>query len=107
MSYSPTTRDAENTGFECINCHRNAKRHTAGSYRNHCPKCLWSKHVDLLPGDRSCDCHGPMQPVGVDHSGKKGHILIHQCTLCGVRDRNKVAPDDDVDAVIALLAPPR
>jgi hypothetical protein len=46
-----------------------------------------------------------MKPVGVDYSGKKGYILLHCCTVCGAADRNKIAPDDDMDAVIALQRP--
>lgn len=46
-----------------------------------------------------------MCPVGVDHSGKKGYLLIHRCTLCGAEDRNRLAPDDDMDAVIEVQRP--
>lgn len=107
MTYAPSGRDQENTGFTCVHCGRPIPKHPGGSYRNHCPRCLWSKHVDIAPGDRAAGCQAPMQPTGVDHSGKKGYILIHQCTACGVVDRNKLAPDDDMDAVIALMAHPR
>ncbi|GAA1454146.1 RNHCP domain-containing protein [Nesterenkonia lacusekhoensis] len=105
MSYSPTTREQENTGFECIHCRRSIPKHSAGSYRNHCPRCLWSRHVDIMPGDRAAECGAEMEPIGVDHSGKKGYILIHRCTACGAQDRNRLAPDDDMDAVIALQRP--
>jgi DNA-directed RNA polymerase subunit RPC12/RpoP len=98
-------RSAENTGFRCVHCGEAVLRHAGGSYRNHCPHCLWSRHVDQLPGDRAADCGGPMKPVGVDYSGKKGYILLHRCTVCGAADRNKIAPDDDMDAVIALQRP--
>lgn len=106
MSYSPTTRETENTGFVCIRCLQPAPKHAGGSYRNHCPRCLWSKHVDIAPGDRAAACGAAMRPVAVDHSGKKGYILVHRCTACSAQDRNKLAPDDDMDAVIALMAPP-
>lgn len=102
MSYAPTSREAENTGFQCISCGRRAPKHTGGSYRNHCPHCLWSKHVDIAPGDRAASCGAPMRPIGVDHSGKKGYILIHECTVCGARDRNRLAPDDDMEVVIGV-----
>ncbi|GFZ81973.1 RNHCP domain-containing protein [Nesterenkonia alkaliphila] len=105
MSYAPTGRQAENTGFACIHCGAQITKHPGGSYRNHCPRCLWSKHVDVLPGDRAADCGGAMEPVGVDHSGKKGYILLHRCTVCQAQDRNRLAPDDDMDAVIALQRP--
>lgn len=105
MSYAPSSREQENTGFCCIHCGQLIPKHAAGSYRNHCPRCLWSRHVDLAPGDRAADCGGQMEPVGVDHSGKKGYILLHRCTQCGATDRNKTAPDDDFDALIALMRP--
>lgn len=38
----------------------------AGSgQRNHCPNCLYSVHLDNKPGDRSSECHGRMEPIGV------------------------------------------
>lgn len=98
-------RSEENTGFECGHCSRRVSPHAGGSYRNHCPHCLWSKHVDVVPGDRAASCGGQMQPAGVDHSGKKGFMVIHRCTLCGAEDRNRLAPDDDMDQVIALQRP--
>ncbi|GAB3187726.1 RNHCP domain-containing protein [Nesterenkonia suensis] len=105
MSYAPAGREAENTGFCCGHCGRGVSPQSGGSYRNHCPYCLHSRHVDRLPGDRAADCGAVMAPVGVDHSGKKGFILIHRCTACGQVDRNRLAPDDDMDAVIALQRP--
>lgn len=105
MSYSPTTREQENTGFDCIRCGRPIPQHSGGSYRNHCPRCLWSRHVDVMPGDRGADCGGAMEPIGVDHSGKKGYILIHRCTVCGAEDRNRLAPDDDMDRLIEVQRP--
>lgn len=66
-----------------------------GTYRNHCPFCLWSKHVDREgPGDRESDCGGLMEPIGLDQNGKKGFVLVHQCLTCGHEQRNKAAPDD-------------
>jgi hypothetical protein len=78
-----------------------------GSYRNHCPACLWSKHVDLAPGDRASACRQLMRPERVDHRGGKGLVIIHRCAGCGFTRANRVAADcaqgDDLDAVIALL----
>lgn len=98
-------RAVENTGFDCGHCAQAVPPHAGGSYRNHCPRCLWSKHVDVVPGDRAAVCGGQMAPVSVDHSGKKGFMLVHRCTLCGREDRNRLAPDDDMDQVIALQRP--
>lgn len=43
-----------------------------------------------------------MQPISLDQDGKKGYIIIHKCTVCGVENRNKTAPDDNFDAIINL-----
>ena len=78
-----------------------------GSYRNHCPACLWSKHVDIDPGDRASDCRGMMRPDGVEHRSGKGLMLVHRCTVCGFVRRNRIASDpvqgDVIDAIIALM----
>ncbi|MFT4011130.1 MAG: RNHCP domain-containing protein [Nocardioidaceae bacterium] len=95
-------RAEEDTGFVCAHCAALVRRHPAGSYRNHCPSCLYSLHVDQRPGDRAADCGGPMAPVALDYSGKKGFVLVHRCQTCGHTDRNKVAPDDDTDVLAAI-----
>jgi hypothetical protein len=79
-----------------------------GSYRNHCPYCLWSKHVDgVRPGDRACSCHGMMQPVAVDHRGGKGLVIVHRCTTCRFVRSNRVAQDqvqaDSIETIIDLM----
>ena len=53
------SRRAENTGFACVHCSAPVPANTDGHYRNHCPHCLWSLHVDELPGDRASDCQAP------------------------------------------------
>lgn len=86
--------------FTCGNCSKKIEPLAAGSYRNHCPHCLFSKHVDQHgPGDRAAVCHGLMQPVGLDSTNKKGFIVLHLCTLCGKQNRNKCAPDDDLSKI--------
>ena len=61
--------------------------------RNHCPFCLSSKHVDILPGDRQSDCGGILRPVGVDYKGSKGWMILHRCEKCGYTTQNKAAVD--------------
>lgn len=82
--------------FACEHCGADVAPLEHGSCRNHCPKCLWSKHVDDLgPGDRASLCQGPMEPVGLDQ--KRGHwVVLHRCTRCGKSLPNKAAPDDDL-----------
>lgn len=79
---------------------------TNGSYRNHCPACLYSKHVDTVPGDRAATCHGLMRPVGLDHRPGKGWVLVHRCERCRLVRANRLAFDttqpDDLDALARL-----
>jgi len=79
---------------------------TNGSYRNHCPFCLWSLHVDdVRPGDRASGCRAPMQPVGIRRS-RKGFQVVHRCTGCGRQQANRAALDtvqDDFESLLALM----
>ncbi len=82
--------------FICGHCDARVAPLGKGSYRNHCPICLWSKHVDKTgPGDRLSECQGLMEPTGMDHDGKRGWMIVHECVKCGKKIPNKVAPDDD------------
>lgn len=104
---STISRTTENTGFDCAHCGARVPPHTGGSYRNHCPTCLYSLHVDEAPGDRSADCGGLMTPVGIDHRPAKGFVVVHRCLTCGAVRRNRaavgtVAPDD-TDRLIDLM----
>jgi hypothetical protein len=80
---------------------------TNGSYRNHCPTCLHSKHVDLDPGDRVADCRGLMRPHRIEHRRGKGRVIVHLCLRCGFTRPDRVAEDlaqgDDIEAVIAVM----
>jgi len=71
-------------------------------YTNHCPKCLWSKHVDVNPGDRAALCGGRMEPVGVEVGGGE-HTIVHVCTACNFERKNKVSRNDDFDTILTLL----
>ncbi len=83
------TRHIEN--FICGHCNAEVK---GDGYTNHCPKCLYSKHVDIHPGDRAHDCGGLMKPIAVESTGL-GYVIIHKCTICEVIKRNKSHDDDD------------
>lgn len=100
-------RRQENTGFRCAVCDEPIKPLTNGSYRNHCPFCLSSLHVDKrVPGDRTSTCGGVMDAVGVRRS-KKGWQIIHRCGSCGAEKANRAALDtdqpDDLDALLRLM----
>ena len=81
----------------CEHCGKQVSPLEHGTYRNHCPHCLHSKHVDAQgPGDRASVCGGLMEPIGLDQDGKKGFVILHRCTKCSIERRNKAAPDDDL-----------
>ena len=86
-------RDLENTGFTCENCYVEVNPVTNGSYRNHCPFCLYSVHLDILPGDRKSPCKALMKPVQLTYKSKKGWQIIHVCLVCGIKKVCRVAMD--------------
>ena len=89
--------------FICEHC--GAKVSKLGySCRNHCPHCLYSKHVDVNPGDREEQCHGMLEPISVELDNKKGYVIIFKCKKCGKIRRNKAAKDDNIDLIIKLTA---
>lgn len=89
-----------NESFACANCGAAVEPTEHDSPRNHCPFCLYSQHVDILPGDRKNPCRGLLKPVGVESSGRKGYVIVYACERCGERTRAKAAlkstvqPDD-------------
>lgn len=83
-------------------------------HRNHCPYCLWSKHVDQkLPGDRKSPCQGGMEPLGLtfkqerlDKWGKprEGELMIvHRCVRCGKISINRIAADDLPEIILEVF----
>ncbi|PKO11653.1 MAG: hypothetical protein CVU39_28195 [Chloroflexi bacterium HGW-Chloroflexi-10] len=102
-------------GFTCAHC----KIYISSDFllsgvqnRNHCPYCLWSKHVDLhQSGDRLCACKAPMCPVGLAFkrtrnkygSGQGELMIIHRCTDCGGVSINRIAADDDNEKLLRLF----
>ncbi len=90
------TRTIEN--FTCEHCGEMVQ---GNGYTNHCPKCLWSKHVDVDPGDRAATCGGLMPPVSLERAGDEWS-LTHRCEKCGHEKRNKTSKEDNL-AVGVLL----
>lgn len=89
--------------FECEKCGYKVK---GNGYTNHCPRCLWSKHVDINPGDRlAVLCGGLMEPVGIIAKGGR-YMIFHQCVKCGKRMPNKASVIDNADTIAMLSAIP-
>lgn len=79
--------------FECEYCGNNV---VGDGYTNHCPECLWSKHVDIEPGDRASECGGMMRPI-VFERHKDGYQVLHRCTKCSLEKKNKLKDNDNFD----------
>ena len=64
--YSRKHRDSYEEVFKCKHCHRFVcPPASGGHHRNHCPFCLYSRHVDdCKPGDRMSDCCCSMEALG-------------------------------------------
>ncbi len=92
MTFKRTKED-----FVCEHCGASVE---GDGYTNHCPKCLWSKHVDVDPGDRKASCGGMMEPVDVENHHGVFRVL-HTCLVCGFKRPSPITPKDDFD--VALL----
>lgn len=84
--------------FTCGHC---GKQVIGDGFTNHCPVCLWSKHVDINPGDRAETCQGLMQPVAVV-SQTGSYRILFRCTHCGIERWNKAAPEDDFEMLLKI-----
>ena len=86
--------------FTCDNCGYQVSK-LSYTARDHCPKCLCSKHVDIMPGDRKNECHGLMIPIGIEKY-KNTYKIIYKCSKCHLIHKNIMADDDNYDLIIKL-----
>ena len=86
--------------FKCENCGYEVSKlnYTA---RDHCPSCLYSKHVDIMPGDRANQCGGLMRPIGIEKY-KDSYKIIYKCSKCNQIHKNIMANDDNYDLIVKL-----
>ncbi len=103
-------------GFICLYCRNIVSAEqalTGGHNRNHCPYCLSSRHLDLYQaGDRLSACKGHMKAIGLTlkhrpskyAAERQGELmLIHQCEECGKVSINRIAADDDDEAILSVF----
>ncbi|MGZ5212680.1 MAG: RNHCP domain-containing protein [Actinomycetota bacterium] len=85
------------SSFRCGNCRLDVSSRAPGtSHRNHCPNCLWSRHLDGdRPGDRAADCGSLMEPIAVTVRGDGEWVLVHRCHGCDELHLNRTAADDN------------
>lgn len=101
---NPIQRDE---AFACQHCGREVPPGRS-RVRDHCPFCLRSLHVDIVPGDRAAGCGGLLDPVGLEVGGRQGMVIRYRCRLCGYEHRNRAAldvePPDDPELLRLLSA---
>lgn len=112
MRYSP----ASFGDFSCIHCDGHV---CSGSFssgvqnRNHCPYCLWSRHLDLFAaGDRLSACKAAMQPIALTTKRSRNKyrrnsgelMLVHICSYCGEIALNRIAADDDAETLLDIFS---
>lgn len=100
-----------NEAFTCGRCKADVPKTSGATPRNHCPFCLWSRHVDINPGDRANPCKGMMRPIGIYTHTKKSYVILHECTRCRARVKSKaILADknavDDFDLILELSGSP-
>ena len=95
------------SGFVCAHCGKSVEP-LGYSSRDHCPFCLYSLHVDVMPGDRANPCGGSLRPISAVPDAKKGFVIEYVCEKCARRVRCRAAlngpQSDDTDLLIALTA---
>ena len=86
--------------FVCKVC---GSKVSGSGYTNHCPNCLWSKHLDLeIPGDRKSDCKGLMEAIGVEIEHGE-YIIVHRCQKCGKITKNKSRKEDNFEEILKIV----
>ena len=86
--------------FICEHCKKEVQPLSYTS-RDHCPYCLYSKHVDINPGDRLNTCLGLLKPTGIEKF-KDTYKIIYRCEKCKEIHKNIMASDDNMDLIIEL-----
>jgi DNA-directed RNA polymerase subunit RPC12/RpoP len=86
--------------FICDNCNKkvNPLKYSA---RDHCPYCLYSKHVDINPGDRANNCKGLLKPIDIEKY-KDTYKIIYKCQKCGQTHKNVMANDDNYNEILNI-----
>jgi hypothetical protein len=93
MAFKRTKED-----FVCEHCGASMK---GNGFTDHCSQCLWSKHVDVDPGDRASSCGGLMEPV--DTETKKGEFrVLQKCNICGFSRWSPIVSEDSMSEYIVV-----
>jgi hypothetical protein len=104
---TPSRRTGRDS-FRCRHCRLDVPMAAPGTrHRNHCPSCLWSRHLDgAVPGDRAAACAGAMEPIAVAVRADGEWALVHRCAGCSAVRLNRIAGDDNPLALMRLAVRP-
>jgi hypothetical protein len=104
VTYNPKNFLPINEGFTCEACSAIVPA-AKGTFRNHCPHCLTSKHVDKkLPGDRASLCQGLMPTVIIEGTDPDKLVFVQKCQRCGHIQKNRQAKDDNKEVIFKIMA---
>lgn len=94
--FTPPDRRTSAEEFKCGHCRTFVGPPLSGGrHRNHCPLCLYSRHVDRqTPGDRLSECRSLMEPVGTWFRRNGEQVIVHRCLGCQITRNCRVAADD-------------
>ncbi len=93
--------------WRCGHCRKEVPAQALGTaHRNHCPYCLWSRHVDDEPGDRLSECQGSMEPIAIAARQDGEWLLGHRCHTCDHLSSNRIAGDDSALLLVQLAVRP-
>ncbi len=109
-----STRHNSFGDFTCRHCHAYVSSLSVLSgvnNRNHCPYCLWSRHLDwFAAGDRLSACKALMRPVALTLKRSRNKyrlggelMVVHVCVECAALSINRIAADDDAEKLMAVL----
>lgn len=93
--------------FRCRHCRLDVSTDAVGTaHRNHCPNCLWSRHLDVTPGDRAAECGSMMEPIAISVRGDGEWVVVHRCSGCETVHLNRTAGDDNPLLLLRLAVRP-
>jgi hypothetical protein len=107
-AYQPTRKPQSkpdgSESFKCGHCRAFiGPTVSGGKHRNHCPLCLWSRHVDRsFPGDRLSECRSLQEPIGTFYRENGEQMIVHRCAGCGSERHNRIAADDSPVTLLKL-----
>jgi hypothetical protein len=85
--------------FVCLNCGQKVE---GDGYTDHCPLCLWGRHVDkLIPGDRKSRCLGMMKPMSAAYE-KNVFRIKYSCQKCNHKFVVREGKNDNREELLKL-----